>query len=106
MTQAQATAAKKAVTKNTSKRAAQPKKIQTRRERTPEVGTPPRGTGSAPYIVDADAWRQQQAEDIRQMKAEARRANEPTYTKAHLYLTGVSVAAGFLAIWVMALLWS
>lgn len=103
MTQAQKTAAAKAVKKNTVKRSAQPTKIQTRRERGAEVGKPPVGTGKPP--VDP-VWAAQQAQDIEDMRLErkARLAREPRYTQAQMILVGVSVAAGFLAVWVVALL--
>lgn len=110
MTQAQKTAATKAVKKNTAKRAAQPTKIQTRRDRV-EVAKPSDTKRVTP--VDASTWKPvdpvwaaKQAQDIEDMRLDrkARLAREPRYTKAQMILVGVSVAAGFLLVWVIALL--
>ena len=95
MTTKQTKTIKKA-TSSPAKRTARPEKIETRRDRASKATDGP----------IKQTWRQATVEEIADIKAAAalKRASTPRYTDVHLYLTGVSVAAGFLAVWVVALL--
>ncbi len=124
MTQAQATAAKKAVKKNTNARAAQPKTIQTRRDRSPEfITTLKNADGSTrgvlihhdnvPVRHPAPKTKtlgghtmgyERQPFSLAEVKASVKRQLAPTYTTTHLWLTGVSVAVLFLTAWVVFLI--